>query len=950
MVFLDLVHNVTLLVALVIAVRAVDRVFERDAHVRVIVAGVLFGLSGIVCMLTPMQFAPGVIYDGRSIVLTLSGLFSGPVAGIIAALIAGGYRWFLGGAGVVAGIVTIIEAAAIGIALGRLSKRTDVWMRSYMLWVSGLVVHVLMLAIQVVFLPDGMGWEVVRRVGAPILILFPVGFLVAALAFIESERRRTQERRLVERQEYLDAILKTTTDGFWTLDEHGQLTEANDAFCRMSGYSRRELLSMSINDIDCLESPSDTRERIERIIKNGAETFETMHRRKDGAVLHVEVSSASHHTSHCRFVCFGRDISERKRRDRVLAESEERYRTLVRLAPIGIFTTTAGGGVVSANESMARMLGFETPDQAIDHYTNLGEELYVDPDRRREFVRRLSLYGRVEGFEYLARRVDGEHRWFTMNARISGTDEAGNTVIEGFAADITKRQAAEIELMKFRTAIERASYGALIAELDGRLSFVNEAFAAMHGYRADELVGRSYFIFHSREQMPLVDDLISRLTEEGNVQAETVWHRHADGTDFPTLMNATLMNGINGSPEFFSVTAVDISRQYALEQQSRQSQKMEAIGQLTGGVAHDFNNLLQVINGTVDLLLAEKSVSSQQRDQLTDIAAAGERAARLVGQLLQFSRRQIINPETVDPNDVVTELLSMLRRIIGEQIRIDWSPALGTGGVSVDRGMIEQVLLNLCLNARDAMPNGGVLKIEVHDMFPDPDFCSTHPWAEVGRYVEMSVTDSGIGMDTETLEHAFEPFFTTKHERNGTGLGLATAYGIVKQHGGMLSADSSPGSGSVFRIYLPAVDRPAMPVRSWTATEAVGGDESILLAEDDPGVRAFAERVLTGSGYTCLACDNGAEAVALFQSREGAIDLVLLDVVMPVCGGVAAYEQIRSIDPEVPVVFASGYSESAVHTDFVLNDGFTLLQKPYPPRELLRVVRRALDRDDSSAG
>ncbi len=386
----------------------------------------------------------------------------------------------------------------------------------------------------------------------------------------------------------------------------------------------------------------------------------------------------------------------------------------------------------------------------------------------------------------------------------------------------------------------------------------------------------------------------------------------------------------------------DVTDRLSLERQFRQAQKMEAIGQLTGGVAHDFNNLLQVINGGADLAMEDISPGHPARESLAEVIAAGERAARLVSQLLLFSRRQVMRPEPVELNTVVDDLLKMLKRVIGEHIRIHWLPGPEAGRVFGDRGMMEQVLMNLCVNARDAMPEGGVLTIETRDMEIDEEYCAHHIWAKPGRYVRIAVTDTGCGMNRETLDRVFEPFFTTKGAGKGTGLGLATVYGIVKQHGGMVSAYSEPGAGTSFKVYLP-ISEGGESAEAPRPRPAGGGTETILVAEDDPGVRKLTRDILERRGYTVWEAANGVEAVERFRAAPDSVDMAILDVMMPQMGGRKALEQMRAIRPGLKALFASGYSENAVHTNYILDAGLTLIQKPFSPADLLRAVRRVLD-------
>lgn len=387
------------------------------------------------------------------------------------------------------------------------------------------------------------------------------------------------------------------------------------------------------------------------------------------------------------------------------------------------------------------------------------------------------------------------------------------------------------------------------------------------------------------------------------------------------------------------------AKQVEIEQQLRQAQKLEAVGQLTGGVAHDFNNLLQVITGYAGIAIDNPQDQKLTSTALKGIASAGERATRLISQLLTFSRRQVMRPESIDLNQTVAHLLKLVERVIGEHIQLEWRPGENVGAILADRGMIEQALMNLCVNARDAMRDGGSLSIATQETLYTDDYPTAHqPWAEPGRYALLSVSDTGCGMSKEVLEHVFEPFFTTKAPGSGTGLGLATVYGIVKQHAGLIHVESEPGKGTTFNLYWPVSETAAEPEES-RSPESITyrGTETILLVEDDSVVQCLARTLLERAGYTVLTATNGAEALALFHARGNDFAMAILDVVMPEMGGREVYERIRKARPDFKVIFVSGYSNDGIHTNFVIDAGLNLIQKPYSEAVLLRAVRDALD-------
>ncbi|MCL4234813.1 MAG: response regulator, partial [Deltaproteobacteria bacterium] len=379
-----------------------------------------------------------------------------------------------------------------------------------------------------------------------------------------------------------------------------------------------------------------------------------------------------------------------------------------------------------------------------------------------------------------------------------------------------------------------------------------------------------------------------------------------------------------------------------LEEQLRAAAKMEAIGRLAGGVAHDFNNILTSIRGYAELLLRSVREEDPMAEDLQEITKAADRAASLTQQLLAFSRKQIIEPRVIDLNDVIENSARMLKRMIGEDVDLIWVPDAHLTPVRVDPVQMEQVLINLAVNARDAMPDGGRLTIATANAAVDRDYASRNADASPGMYVMMSVRDTGHGMSDEVRERIFEPFFTTKEQGKGTGLGLATVYGIARQNGGFITVDSQPGAGSDFRFYLPAASEPAHAPKSPESPTAAGGAEAILVVEDEDAVRRLAKRVLERNGYRVIEAASGDEALAV--GDDVAIDLVLTDVVMPHMNGRQLVEKLLARRPGLRVVFMSGYTEDAIARHGVLEDGTAFLQKPFTAADLARKIREALDR------
>jgi signal transduction histidine kinase/CheY-like chemotaxis protein len=400
----------------------------------------------------------------------------------------------------------------------------------------------------------------------------------------------------------------------------------------------------------------------------------------------------------------------------------------------------------------------------------------------------------------------------------------------------------------------------------------------------------------------------------------------------------------NGQPEAVIGVARDITDRKRLERQFFQAQKMEAVGQLAGGIAHDFNNLLTAIIGYSEFLSERLHDNPELAADIEEVKKAGERASRLTRQLLAFSRKQVLAPKVLDLNDVITDLYKMLSRVIGEDVRLEVAAAPRLARVHADPGQIEQIILNLAVNARDAMPKGGTLRISTDNAELNTDFIRRHEGVVEGRYVAVSVTDSGCGMTAEVLEHVFEPFFTTKPVGKGTGLGLATVYGIVKQSSGCVSIDSTVGVGTTVTIYLPVAEGAAQTSVEPTRQPVRGGDETILLVEDEAGLRHLMQRTLQRYGYTVLNTDSVDEALALAKDYSGSVDLLVSDVIMPGMNGPDLAQRIVRLRPSISVLYVSGFSNLADSGVGSLSAKASLLAKPFTPQALAVRVRECLDR------
>ncbi|MFZ0980164.1 MAG: ATP-binding protein [Candidatus Acidiferrales bacterium] len=558
----------------------------------------------------------------------------------------------------------------------------------------------------------------------------------------------------------------------------------------------------------------------------------------------------------------------------------------------------------------------------------------------------LAILGKTFGFEWLYLNARGEEIPCEVHLVLLPSQE--RCLIRGSIIDISERKRAEAALRqseaRYHGLVNNSTYGIYWVTVEGRLLDANPALARMLGYDsvADLLtVGQSRELYANPAER---DRIHAEYLGAGRGHATVEWKRK-DAKTITVRLNGWQAAGSELAKPCVEVIVEDVTEHIALEKQLIQAQKFEAIGQLAGGIAHDFNNMIGAIVGWADMGVEETAAAPRLRRYFDKVRQQADRAAALTRQLLAFARRQILEPRNIDLNLTVIETLSLLEKVIGSNISIRANCAPDLAVVRADPVQVEQVLMNLCINARDAMPDGGSLSVDTSNITIDEEFCILQPLARPGQYIMLTVTDTGTGMDAGTLDRIFEPFFTTKEMGKGTGLGLATVYGIIRQHGGFLHVFSQPGAGSTFRVYLPVstVSEPQPPVVK-DDKPVGGGQETLLVVEDHPGPRELAHETLVNLGYQVLLACDGAEAVQLFQAHRDEIDLAVLDLMLPKLNGSQIYDRIHSEKPNLPVVFATGYSPDMDLLQKVQEKNLPILQKPYSPRDLARKVRETLDR------
>lgn len=636
---------------------------------------------------------------------------------------------------------------------------------------------------------------------------------------------------------------------------------------------------------------------------------------------------------------------ERKRTESALRESEQRYRRLVEDNPNAIIVYR-DEMIQYANSTTVRLLGAQHVDEVV------GQPVlrFVHPsshENARQRMKHLVDFNetpppQLQKFV----RMDGT----VLDGEVTGIpiEIDGEKSVVAIVRDVTETLRAQEAQTRLMTAIEQAAEGIVITDIDGIIAYVNPAFERITGYTRDEAIGKTPSILRSgRHEDAFYADLWKVITS-GETWSGRLHNKKKDGTIYQEETTISPVRDQSGEIVNYVAVKRDITREVALEAQWRQSQKMEAVGQLAGGIAHDFNNLLQAIMAHATLGAESLADGAAAQSDFEEIRSAAESAASLTRQLLAFSRRQVLQSQDLNLNEVIEYMLKMIGRVIGEHIEVRFEPAQDLGTVHVDPNQMGQVLLNLCVNARDAMPHGGTIRIGTANVDLDEAFHEAHPWSRPGRYVCMTLSDTGEGMDEATMSHIFEPFFTTKGIGRGTGLGLATVYGIVKQHQGLVHVYSEVGKGSTFKVYFPRVRRQSTSLHKSGSLPLVGGKETILLAEDESMVRVATTRVLERAGYHVLAAVNGVDAVSLFREHADGISLALLDIAMPKMGGPDAARAMREIRPDLKVLFCSGYG--AAGSQYGEMTRLQLIEKPYTPSDLLGRIRELLDASAPAAG
>jgi PAS domain S-box-containing protein len=745
-------------------------------------------------------------------------------------------------------------------------------------------------------------------------------------------------------KEYYELLFVANPLPMWVFEiASGRFLAVNAQACEQYGYSEEEFLAMTIFDL----RPPEENEHLASMRSTGQSGHRDFgvwkHRKKDGTLIHVEITSDDivFQGKQSRLVLVN-DVTERNRVEAALRLSHERFNYVTRATEDAVWDRNIAENSIWWNDGLQRLFGI--PADQVEGTIEWARER-IHPDDRDRVARSMEevIKSREDQWttEYRFRRHDGSYA-FVYDRGFVIRDARGRAVrVVGAMTDLSDRKSREDRLREQATLLDRATDAILVRGLDHRVRYWNKAAEAMYGIPREQAIGRLV------EEIVVYDDLAAFQQADAQVFEQGEWSGRlrqtaAEGKVITIDAHWTLLRDDKGNPTGVLKIHTDVSERMELEHRLAQSQKLEAIGQLTGGIAHDFNNLLTVIIGNADALSEDLADQQQVLPLVEMIRAAGERGAALTSHLLAFARRQALEPKTVRPDELIDGMRNLLRRTLGENIELDVLHAADLAQVSVDPAQFESALLNLCINARDAMPKGGKLMIETSNVVLDQHYADQRADVVPGAYVRIAVSDTGTGMSAADVARAFDPFFTTKPRGKGSGLGLSMVYGFTKQSGGHVAIYSELGHGTVVTLYLRQAQGKAEVIRELEQEATASQGERILMVEDDDLVRTHALRLLESLGYSVTAARNGPEALEMLRN-DVPCDLLFTDVIMP--GGMTGPQlaaAARALRPRLPVLYTSGYTENAIVHHGRVDPGVNLLHKPYRRPELAAKIRAAL--------
>jgi two-component system, cell cycle sensor histidine kinase and response regulator CckA len=775
-------------------------------------------------------------------------------------------------------------------------------------------------------------------------------FMVVAGAFLfrqhqqllfSLQERETQAEKL-RALELLDAIARSSGDAIYAKDKEGRYLLFNREAARLSGRSPQEVVGLDDTAIFPPEQAASVMADDRKVMEgNRILTVQEDLTTVDGEITFLATKGPLHDAAGNVIGCFGisHNITERKRAEEIIAKERTLSEDIISSLPGIFYMYDDKGKLVRWNKKHEEATGYSS-EEMLGMYVL---DWFSEEHKQYILSRVRSVFAEGESLAEAPLLIkNGSQIPYFFTGRLATLD--GKQYLVGVGIDITERKRSEAERALLATAVEQAEENVLVTDDRRTILYINPAFERSSGYRSEDLKGHKLRVLRSAQHDEAFYRNMKEILDRGEVWMGVIINKGKDGTDFEIEGTISPLRDASGSLTHFVAAGRNMSRFRKLERELYQAQKMESVGRLAGGVAHDFNNMLGVILGHAELALREVDSAQTAHNNLQEILKAAHRSANLIRQLLAFARKQTISPKVLDINETVGSMLKMVRRLIGEDVELLWKPGVNVWPVKVDPTQIDQILANLCVNARDAIAGVGKVIIATGNMALDEAYCREHPGAFSGEYVLLAVSDNGCGMEKGVLDKLFEPFFTTKEVGKGTGLGLATVYGIVKQNNGFIDVQSAPGRGTTFHIYLPRTDVPISEEQGFQEqNQSPRGTETVLLVEDEESLLELGKTILEHHGYLVLAARNPAEALNLAKSYPGRIDLLVTDVIMPGMNGKELTEKLSAFKAGFRSIFMSGYTGDVLAQHGVLDEGIDFLQKPFSVKSLAEKVREVLE-------
>lgn len=777
---------------------------------------------------------------------------------------------------------------------------------------------------------------------------------LADLANTTVKNRIETEKALLESESRYRQFVETSEEGIMQIDENYIINFANKKMADMLGYNVDEIIRKPVDSFMHPDELDDHQKQIANRKQGKGGLYERRLLNKDGKIIWTLVSASPILDENGKFLgSFGMfsDITILKQTEFALKESEMRYRSIFDNAILGIFQTTPDGKYLSINNAYANIYGYNSPEEMMQTVSDIKNQLYVNPNVRDDIAHQLSIKGEIRNYESENIRRDGKRIWICTNVKAVKDDLGKILLYEGTIEDITEKKYAEKafleEKKKAQEYLDIAPVIFIALDANACVTLINKRGIELLEYPEEEILGQNWFEKcipeHSQEKVKTTfKKIITGELEQSKYFENSIITK--SGKERYIAWHNTLLKDDKGMIHGTLSSGEDITERKRLEHSFIQYQKLESIGRLAGGIAHDFNNMLAPILGYAELIRDEFPPDNPNRANTEEILKAALRAREITQQLLAFARKQTLEMKPVNLNNIIKDFEKMLHRTLRENINLKMNLASSLSLIQGDVGQIERIILNLAINAQDAMPNGGILLIETSETVLGDDYAKNHQGIVPGKYVKMTFGDTGIGIDKETLEKIFEPFFSTKEMGRGTGLGLSIVYGIVKQHKGNIHAYSEINKGTVFHIYFPIININEEPILEIKNKETkTTGSETILVVEDEQQVRTLICEILKRYGYTVLEAVDGKSALGIAKSYKQTIHLLLTDVIMPDINGKQLYEKIITIRQNIAILYMSGYPEDVISNQGILNLGVNFIQKPFSSQSLASKVRNILD-------